>query len=310
MGETLYFLAGVTSSGKSELALKWAEIHDAEILSCDSIAVYRGMDLGAAKPTIEERKRVPHHGLDLAEVSEGYDVSRYERYAQKVVQEVMSKGKNLLVVGGSGFYLQSFFEPIVDEVVVSNETRAKVEALYENEGIPGLLAQLRQLNADEPLGLDELNPQRLLRALERCLGSGLRLSQLRERFEALPVPYASLSKKCLWLDRENEDLEKRIELRTEKMIEMGLEEETQSLIDQGFLSNHAACSSVGYREVCSFLRNEITREELISSICLSTRRLVSKQRKWFRKRFPPSSRLLLNPDSELRPADLKWVSGS
>ena len=79
MGETLYFLAGVTSSGKSELALKWAEIHDAEILSCDSIAVYRGMDLGAAKPTIEERKRVPHHGLDLAEVSEGYDVSRYER---------------------------------------------------------------------------------------------------------------------------------------------------------------------------------------------------------------------------------------
>ena len=94
------------------------------------------------------------------------------------------------------------------------------------------------------------------------------------------------------------------------MIEMGLEEETQSLVDQGFLSNHAACSSVGYREVCSFLRNEITREELISSICLSTRRLVSKQRKWFRKRFPPSSRLLLDPDSELRPADLKWVSGA
>ena len=113
------------------------------------------------------------------------------------------------MVGGSGFYLQSFFEPIVDEVVVSDETRAKVEALYENEGIPGLLAELRQLNADEPLGLDELNPQRLLRALERCLGSGLRLSQLRERFE-LPVPYASLSKKCLWLDRENEDLEKEL----------------------------------------------------------------------------------------------------
>ncbi len=310
MGGTLYFLAGVTSSGKSELALKWAEIHDAEILSCDSIAVYRGMDLGAAKPTTAERKRVPHHGLDLAEVSDGYDVSRYEHYARKVVPEVLSKGKNLLVVGGSGFYLQSFFEPIVDEVVVSDETRAKVEALYEKEGIPGLLAQLRQLNADEPLGLDELNPQRLLRALERCLGSGLRLSQLRERFEALPVPYASLGKKCLWLDRENEDLEKRIESRTEKMIEMGLVEETQSLIDQGFLSNHAACSSVGYRDVCSFLRNEITREELISSIRLSTRRLVSKQRKWFRKHFPPSSRLLLEPDSEPRPADLKWISGA
>ena len=310
MGESLYFLAGVTSSGKSELALKWAEIHDAEILSCDSIALYRGMDLGAAKPTAGERKKVPHHGLDLAEVSDGYDVSRYAHYAQKVVSEVLSAGKNLLVVGGSGFYLQSFFEPVVDQVVVSDATRAKVEALYLSEGIPGLLDQLRQLNADEPLGLDELNPQRLLRALERCLESGLRLSQLRERFEALPAPYASLGKKCLWLDRENEDLEKRIESRTEKMVEMGLVEETQSLIDQGFLSNHAVCSSVGYREVCSFLRNEMNQEELIAAIRLSTRKLVAKQRKWFRKHFPSSSRLLLRSDSEARPADLKWISGS
>ncbi|MBT3638583.1 MAG: tRNA (adenosine(37)-N6)-dimethylallyltransferase MiaA [Opitutae bacterium] len=308
MGESLYFLAGVTSSGKSELALSWAESHDAEILSCDSIAVYRGMDLGAAKATAEQRKRVPHHGLDLADVTEGYDVSRYERYARNVVSEVLSKGKNLLVVGGSGFYLQSFFEPIVDEVVVTDETRAKVETLYEREGIPGLLAQLRQLNGDEPLGLDELNPQRLLRALERCLGSGLRLSQLRERFEALPTPYASLRKQCLWLDRPNEDLEKRIESRTGKMIDMGLVEETESLIERGFLSNHAACSSVGYRDVCSFLRNEITREELNPAICSSTRKLVSKQRKWFRKRFPPSSRFLLGPSSEPRSGELKWSS--
>jgi tRNA dimethylallyltransferase len=308
MGESLYFLAGVTSSGKSELALSWAESNNAEILSCDSIAVYRGMDLGAAKPTTEQRKRVPHHGLDLAEVTEGYDVSQYERYAQEMVPEVLSKGKNLLVVGGSGFYLQSFFEPIVDEVVVTEQTRAKVETLYEREGIPGLLAQLRQLNGDEPLGLDELNPQRLLRALERCLDSGLRLSQLRERFEALPTPYASLRKQCLWLDRPNEDLEKRIESRTGKMIDMGLVEETESLIERGFLSNHAACSSVGYRDVCSFLRNEITREELIPAICSSTRKLVSKQRKWFRKRFPSSSRFLLDPSSEPLSGELKWSS--
>ena len=310
MGESLYFLAGVTSSGKSELALSWAESNDAEILSCDSIAVYRGMNLGAAKATAEQRQRVPHHGLDLVDVAEGYDVSRYERYARNVVSEVLSKGKNLLVVGGSGFYLQSFFEPIVDEVVVTEETRAKVETLYEREGIPGLLAQLRQLNGDEPLGLDELNPQRLLRALERCLGSGLKLSQLRERFEALPTPYASLGKQCLWLDRPNEDLEKRIELRTGKMIDLGLVEETESLIERGFLSNHAACSSVGYRDVCSFLRNEITREELIPAICSSTRKLVSKQRKWFRKRFAPSSRFLLDPSSEPSPGELKWSPGA
>jgi tRNA dimethylallyltransferase len=307
---SLYFLAGVTSSGKSELALSWAESHDAEILSCDSIAIYRGMDLGAAKPTVEERNRVPHHGLDLANVAEGYDVSRYDRYARSVVSEVSSRGRNLLVVGGSGFYLQSFFEPIVDEIVVTDETRAKVETLYATEGIPGLLARLRQLNQDEPLGLDEMNPQRLLRALERCLGSGLRLSQLRARFEALPTPYPFFRKQCLWLDRSDDDLEKRIESRTKAMIAKGLVEETESLIAQGFLANHAACFSVGYRDVCSYLRNEISQEELIPAICSSTRKLVSKQRKWFRKRFPESSRFLLGPSSEPRPSELKWSSSA
>ena len=124
---------------------------------------------------------------------------------------------------------------------MSNETRAKVEALYENEGIPGLLDQLRQLNADEPLGLDELNPQRLLRALERCLGSGLEFSQLRERFDALPVPYASLSKKCLWLDGRMRTW-KRGESRTKKMIEMGLVEETQSLVDSWLFCQIMPCA--------------------------------------------------------------------
>jgi tRNA dimethylallyltransferase len=308
-GKSLHFLAGVTSSGKSELALSWAETHDAEILSCDSIAVYRGMNLGAAKPSAEDRKRVPHHGLDLVEVTESFDVSRYESYAKTVVSEVFSRGKNLLVVGGSGFYLQSFFEPIIDEVVVTDEIRNKVAKIFESEGIPGLLAQLRQLNEGERLGLDEFNPQRLLRALERCLGSGLKLSQLRERFEALPTPYSSFLKPCLWLDRENEDLEKRIESRTIKMIDLGLVEETEFLIDRGFLSNHAACSSVGYRDVCSYLRNEITRDELIPAICSSTRKLVSKQRKWFRKRFPSSSRNLFSPSTEPHPTELEWNSG-
>ena len=108
-GKTLHFLAGVTAVGKSELSMQWAENRGAEILSCDSIAIYRGMDLGSAKPSIEQRERVRHHGLDLAAVSEGYDVSRYEKYARKIVEEVGSRHSELLVVGGSGFYLQSFF---------------------------------------------------------------------------------------------------------------------------------------------------------------------------------------------------------
>jgi len=307
---TLHFLAGVTASGKSELALEWAESRDGEILSCDSIAIYRGMDLGSAKPTVSERTRVPHHGLDLVEASQGYDVSQYERYARKVVDDVCTRGRNLLVVGGSGFYLHSFFEPIIDEVEVTDKIREQVAGLHAKQGIPGLLDRLKELNEGEPLGLDERNPQRLQRALERCLGSGLKLSELQERFQSLPTPYPSFRKECIWLDRTDEDLEKRIEKRTKAMIRKGLVEETESLVEQGFLANHSASSSVGYREAYAFLRNEIPRADLIPSICRSTRQLVAKQRKWFRKRFPPESRLLLDATSIVRVDELKWCSGT
>ena len=307
---TLHFLAGVTASGKSELALEWAESRDGEILSCDSIAIYRGMDLGSAKPTPDERTRVPHHGLDLVEVGQGYDVSQYEGYARNVVVDVCARGRNLLVVGGSGFYLQSFFEPIIDEVEVTDEIRRQVADLHETQGIFGLVDRLKELNEGESLGLDERNPQRLQRALERCLGSGLKLSELRARFQALPTPYPSFRKECIWLDRTDEDLEERIEARTKAMIRKGLVEETESLVEQGFLANHSASSSVGYREAYAFLRNEISRTDLVSSICRSTRQLVAKQRKWFRKRFPPESRLLLAANSIARADELKWCSGT
>jgi len=309
-GTTLYFLAGVTASGKSELALEWAESRDAEILSCDSIAIFRGMDLGSAKPTPGERMRVPHHGLDLVEVSQGYDVSQYERYARQVVTDARTRGRALLVVGGSGFYLQSFFEPIIDEVEVTDEIRRQVVDLHETQGIFGLVDRLKELNGGEPLDLDEKNPQRLQRALERCLGSGLKLSELRERFQSLPTPYPSFRKECIWLDRTDEDLAERIEARTKAMIRAGLVEETESLIGQGFLANHSAYSSVGYREAHAFLRNEISRTDLVPSICRSTRKLVAKQRKWFRKRFPVESRLLLDASSIVRADELKWCSGT
>ena len=150
----------------------------------------------------------------------------------------------------------------------------------------------------------------LQRALERCLGSGLKLSELRVRFQSLPTPYPSFRKECIWLDRTDEDLEERIEARTKAMIRKGLVEETESLVEQGFLANHSASSSVGYREAYAFLRNEISRTDLVSSICRSTRQLVAKQRKWFRKRFPVESRLLLDATSIVRADELKWCSGT
>ena len=310
LGPTLYFLGGVTASGKSGLALGWAEENNAEILSCDSIAIYRGMDLGSAKPTCEERERVAHHGLDLTVVGDGYDVSRYLEYSRAVVEQVYSRGRSLLVVGGSGFYLQSFFEPVIDEVEVTDEIRTEVRELFDQEGITGLLAQLDSFNAGEPLELDRKNPQRLIRALERCLGSGLRLSELRSRFRALPTPFSGYGKKRIWLDRTDADLSSRIEERTKEMISRGLVKETEALVAEGLLENHSACSSVGYRECSAFLRGEISEADLAPSITRSTRQLVAKQRKWFRKAFPRESRLLLEEGYQLATTDLKWSSGA
>ena len=116
---TLYFLAGVTSSGKTGLALDWAEQKGAEILSCDSVAIYKGMDVGSAKPTMAERERVVHHGLDLVNVGERYDVSKYLEYAKDVILDAYSRKSIILVVGGSGFYLRSFFASVVDRVSVN-----------------------------------------------------------------------------------------------------------------------------------------------------------------------------------------------
>jgi len=119
--KTLYFIAGVTASGKTEISLDWAEKNNAEIISCDSVALYKGMDIGTAKPSLSDQRRVRHHGLDIVSPDQVFDVSKYSDYARKVVRNILKKKSNILVVGGSGFYLRSFFSAVVDEVFVSDK---------------------------------------------------------------------------------------------------------------------------------------------------------------------------------------------
>ena len=124
--EELWILAGVTAAGKTELSLEWAERNDAEIISCDSVSFYRGLDIGSAKPGLNDQKRVVHHGLDLADVSEVFDVGQFHAYANEVIEDMVSRGKKVLVVGGSGFFLQGFLQPVVDALEVSDEVRNHV----------------------------------------------------------------------------------------------------------------------------------------------------------------------------------------
>jgi len=288
----IYFVAGVTAVGKTAFSLDWAKREGAEVLSCDALLFYRGMNLGTAKPTILEQDRVPHHGIDLCEPSDSFDIARYVDYAKSKVQEIHGRGRPVLVVGGSGFYLKGFFEPVSDGLVIPDAIREKVELLEREEGLNGLLHQLRDLNPDGLGELDVMNPRRVSRALERCLASGDSVIALQRRFVETPSPFDHYARRSCLLERDSADLEKRIRLRAAAIVNAGLVEETEHLLEHGLRENPTACRAVGYREVLAMLEGSLPKDQLLETIVRSTLQLAAKQRKWFRNQFHPDVRLV------------------
>ena len=301
----IYLLAGVTAAGKSVLSLDFAKAVGGEILSCDSIAVYRGMDIGSAKPSHGDRQKVVHHGIDLVDVNKIFSVAEYSMYAKNVIERSLDKNVPIVVTGGSGFYLQSFLSPVVDEIEVSEEIRNRVGQINAERGLDGMLKILQEFNPDGLGGMDVLNPRRVMRGLERCLASGKTILQLKKEFEGQGNPYVNFEKRVIWLDRENEDIEGRISRRTKIMLEDGLLEETKKLLSLGIETNSSASNAVGYRECIACLKGKITSDELLAAINHSTRKLVSKQRKWFRKHFGSEARFMMNQGLEMSEA-IKW----
>ncbi len=288
----IYFVAGVTAVGKTAFSLDWAEREGAEVLSCDALLFYRGMNLGTAKPTKLERDRVPHHGIDLCEPSDSFDIARYVDYAKSKVKEIHERGRPVLVVGGSGFYLKGFFEPVSDGLVIPDAIREKVELLEREEGLNGLLHQLREHSPGDLGNLDLMNPRRVARALERCLASGESVTVLQKRFLEVPSPFDSYVRRSCLLERESSDLEKRIRLRAAAILNAGLVEETEHLLENGLEENLTACRAVGYREVLAMLAGNLPKDQLLETIVRSTLQLAAKQRKWFRNQFHPDVRLV------------------
>jgi len=286
MKGTIHVLTGPTAVGKTELALRWAEANGAEIVSCDALLFYRGMDIGTAKPTAAERARVPHHLIDVRDAATGMDVTEYVTLAQAAVDDIAARGKRVLVAGGSGFYLKSFFGPVADSVTVPPELRAAVEARLAGEGIEALVAELRALNPQGLGELDTANPRRVTRALERCRASGKTLAVLAEEFARLPGPFAGWEVRCARLDREPEDLNRRIARRVEAMLADGLVAEVERLRAAGLERNLSASRAIGYRETLAMLDGRLSGSELAAEIVKNTRALVKKQRTWFRTQLP------------------------
>ncbi len=287
MERILHVLTGPTAVGKTEWALRWAERRGAEIVSCDSLLLYRGMDIGTAKPTAAERARVPHHLIDLLEVTESYDVTRYVAAARAACDAIRARGRPVLVTGGSGFYLKAFFAPVADEVDVPAAVRAAVAARLEREGLTALVAELRRLN---PAGLgarDTRNPRRVVRALERCLAAGRTLAELTAAFARQPAPFPEWTTRLVQLDRPRAELEARIETRVQTMLSAGLVEEVKRLLAAGLKQNPSAARAIGYRETAAMLEGRLREEDLAAAMVRNTRALVKKQLTWFRTQLPP-----------------------
>jgi tRNA dimethylallyltransferase len=292
---TLHIITGATAVGKTNYALDYCESLNGEIISCDASLFYRGMDIGTAKPTKEELAKVPHHCIDMNPVNQSFDITQFDVLARKTVEDILSRGKSVVITGGSGFYLKSFFEPVVDTIEVSDAVRAESESLFVEQGLSGLLDRLNVISPEGLGNLDTLNPRRVQRALERCLASGKSLPVLQKEFAERPKPYASFKKQFILLERDAEALKDRVARRAKCMIESGLLDEVKGLLKMGIEENPNAANAIGYRESIAFLRGEIEESELLPLIIKNTNGLVKKQKTWFRSQLPkPDVRLNLS----------------
>ncbi len=283
----LHVLTGCTAAGKTEWALRWAEANCAEIISCDSLLFYRGMDIGTAKPSPSERARVRHHLIDIREASQPMNAAVYAQMARAAAEEIRSRGRPVLVVGGSGFYLRSFFAAVADGLEVPREIRARVDGMLESGGLPALVAELLRLNPAGLQGLDQANPRRVANALGRCLASGKTLAELSAEFARAEPAFAGWQVRLARLDRAGPDLEARIVARVDAMLALGLVDEVRRLLGAGLRSNPSAARAIGYRETIDVLEGRAPVAGLAAAIARDTRALVRKQRTWFRTQLPP-----------------------
>lgn len=277
-GEPLLAIVGPTASGKSEAAIAVAEALGAEIVSVDSMLVYRGMDVGTAKPSPAERARVPHHLIDVAEPSEPFSVARYRELAEAAVRDIRARDRRVLLVGGSGLY----FRAVVDRLAFPG-TDPRVRAWLELEaralGPERLHARLAALDPAAAARIEPPNVRRTVRALEVAAVTGRPFSAFAadwERYEPGLVRAAGI-------EIPREALAVRIEARVRAMLEGGLLQEVRALLDRGFGGWLTASQAIGYAEFARHLTGELSLEEAVASTVRRTKELARRQMVWFRR---------------------------
>ena len=276
----LRILTGPTASGKTKMAVLLARRHGWEILSADSMSIYRGMDIGTAKPSPSERMGVPHHGLDLVGPEEAFDTARYVAYADGVIAEAHARGQEILVVGGTPLYLMALLKGFFEGPPADPDLRKELRERERSE--PGSLhARLSKVDPDAAQRIHRNDTKRLVRALEVFEKTGTPISRLQRQFEEGKSRYPYVGARLV-LSREC--LRERVRERNMKMFDQGLVDEVRRIREgKGFGPTSEA--AIGYREVLAFLRGSLPAEELVYRVRSNTHRLVRRQDTWLRT-FP------------------------
>jgi tRNA dimethylallyltransferase len=290
------FLVGPTASGKSAVALALAEKLGGEIISVDSMQVYRGLDIGTAKPSAEERARVPHHLIDVVDLNEPFDAAKFVALARKAEQDIRARGRWPIFCGGTGLYFKTYLEGIGDAPPPNLALRHELEATP----LAALLNELEKRDPATFARIDRKNPRRVIRAVEVIRLTGQPFSQQRAEWQSSSSRSSrgneaqtdgdqslltSAATKTFGLLRPSADLHARINARVDEMFARGLVEETRELLKHGLAQNRTAMQAIGYRQVVEHLHDERPLAETIELVKSKTRQFAKRQMTWFRRQL-------------------------
>ena len=295
MPAAITFLIGCTGCGKGAAGRELAARIGAEIISVDSMKVYRRMDIATAKPTPAARRRIPHHLLDVVEPWEEFSVARFVELAEQAVAEIASRGRPILAVGGTALYVKALSEGLFEGPSADPQIRDRLHGRADREGLGALHEELRRLDPEAAGRIHPNDLRRIVRALEVHEITGVPISQLQTQWGAQRDKYACT---FIGLRREREDQSHRTNLRVGRMIEQGLVEEVRSLLALPRPLSTAARQALGYAEIIEHLSGEVSLAEAIEMIKINTRRFAKAQRTWF-KRFRQTAWIDLGSESEV-----------
>ena len=279
--DNIICIAGPTASGKTALAVSLAKELDGEVISCDSMQIYKYMDIGTAKPTKEEMQGIPHYMLDVAEPTEDFSVSRYCEMAAPILDDILARGKTAIIAGGTGLYMDALIRGNQFAPYPSTGMRQRLEAQADAEGMDAMLSLLHSIDPESASRLHAADRKRVLRALEVYYETGETITAHNKKTQQIPSKYHPL-----WLgldDAERSELYSRIDRRVDKMLSDGLLEEIQSLLRRGIPEKCTAMQAIGYKEFLGALNGQCDLEVAAQQVKQSSRHYAKRQLTWFRR---------------------------